>query len=362
MKKLIFLLSLLLTTSTAFADELILTKKEAREQGYRPKRWGYPMASVYVPYKQNLPWSFENPYNGSPMGNSYNQYQPYELPGYHQGCDMIQESGSRIFSPIDGRLEAGHYGYTLEENGDRVKQWKPWPAQGNSTYFEVAIIDSFGNRFEYHHVNRDSLPQEIVNQLNNNKEPMVKKGQPLGTVINWFTSFQYHHFHVNVYDAQGTTINPESIFQLIPDSRPPQVQFLAVYKNGKTEWVSEGAKISAANIDAFVITGADEKDAHEYVQAPVYVEISQDNKILGSLDFRNRLYDSKNSFLDIRDIYPEVLQLPNGQKLKQMSDFYPLHGVKFNLLLKVNGPTVGQPFTIKVADMAGNITQVTGQF
>ncbi|MEK6556526.1 MAG: hypothetical protein AABZ31_14855, partial [Bdellovibrionota bacterium] len=155
--KLSFLLLALISTSlstVSFADELMLSLEDAALQGYTPYQ-AKPSLFRAQPYlTQPLKWPFEKPYSKSRIGNNFVQFQPYDMPGYHMGDDMLLESNSWALAPIDGKLEAGHYAYTDLPNGNRIKQWIAWPGRGDDNYFEIAVIDGNGNRYELHHVNR----------------------------------------------------------------------------------------------------------------------------------------------------------------------------------------------------------------
>jgi hypothetical protein len=195
----------------AQADELFLSLEDAAMQGYRPYKSSLAVQSNLVLQDSivlaaPLKWPFELPYAKSRIGNNFVQFQPYDKPGYHMGDDMLLEPGSWALAPVDGLVEAGHYAYTDLPNGDRIKQWIAWPGTGDDNYFEVAVIDSNGTRFELHHVDRRSMPNEVIAALK--KSGSVKAGQRLGKVVPWPTRFHYVHVHLNVFSSMGVAINP----------------------------------------------------------------------------------------------------------------------------------------------------------
>jgi ribosomal protein S16 len=366
MKTKLTLISLILLTAfqSVHADELMLSIEEAVMLGYKPYEATIKASPNFVlqdsaQLQALLKWPFEAPYAKSYIGNNFVQFQPYGKPGYHMGDDMLLESGSWAFAPVAGRVEAGHYGYTDLPNGNRIKQWIAWPGRGDDNYFEIAVIDGNGTRYELHHVDRYSMPNEVIEALKSNGS--VQAGQRLGQVVPWSTPFHYVHVHLNVFNAMGTAINPESIFEVIPDSIAPNVSFLALYQDGSTEWLSEGAQITKP-VTSFIVSGADKKDLHEYVQAIPYVEFAINGAIINSLDFRHSLLDGSGIFTDIREVYLSSLRLSDRTILRQPTDFYPVAGTKFHQQLMVNRAPTGQPFQLKVQDMAGNATVLNGRF
>ncbi|MEK6556405.1 MAG: hypothetical protein AABZ31_14245, partial [Bdellovibrionota bacterium] len=210
------------------------------------------------------------------------------------------------------------------------------------------------------HVNRRTLPQNIIDGLNSGNG-VVTAGERIGQVVPWPTMFHYVHVHLNVFDSAGNAINPESVFEVIPDSIAPDVSFLAVYQDDSTEWLKEGSKLSKP-VKSFIVSGADAKDLHQYVQAVPFIELTQNGVVLSQIDFRHTLLDAAGVFTDIRGFYPNTVRLSDKTLLRQPADFYPVAGTKFHQLLNVTGVVVGQPFQLKVQDMAGNATVLSGQF
>jgi hypothetical protein len=349
---------------TAHADELFLSLEDAAMQGYKPYESSLAVqpnlvlqdaAVIDAPLK----WPFESPYAKSYIGNNFVQFQPYGKPGYHMGGDMLLESASWALAPVGGLVEAGHYAYTDLPNGDRIKQWIAWPGAGDNNYFEVAVIDSNGTRFELHHVDRRTLTNEVIEALKNGGS--VVAGQRLARVVPWPTRFHYVHVHLNVFNSFGVAINPESVFEIIPDSVVPNVSFLALYQDGSTEWLKEGVTITKP-VKSFIVYGSDEKDLNEYVQAVPYIEFSRDGAIVNALDFRFNLLDSSGIFIDIREFYLGDLLLSDKTVLRQPASFYPLQGTKFHQQIMVNQAPSGNSFQLKVQDIAGNATVLNGTF
>ena len=356
-------------TSYLFSDELRLSLTEAKRQGFKihtlqkmtvtkfqnQRRNSNLTSSLLQKYRNGkLPWPFELPYREGFIGNNFAQYQPYEIPGYHGGSDMVLERDSWIFAPVDGLLEAGHYAYTDNPDGSRIKHWKPWPSSGDPSYFELAVIDNAGNRFELHHVDKASLPKEIIAGLNGGNF-FVSMGKKLGRVVDWSTMFHYDHVHVNIHDKEGNWFNPEHFFHGLQDTIKPQCQFMAVSKNGKSFWMNtfNVKKQFIEDLSHIIVLASDQKNNNKFSQVPVYFEISFESGGKFFWDFQQNLTNSSLTFADIREVYPKNVTLPNGTNFRQPTGYYP-NGVKFAIKLPMPENRGTGKFLVMAKDAAGN--------
>ena len=337
----------LLISSSLSATELILSWEQAKAMGFKAQMLPANKSlatSLSLPHAKA--WPFERPYLAGKMGNSFVQYQNYRPAGYHGGCDMVLERNSNVLAPASGRLEAGHYAYTDLENGYRIKQWIAWPGSGPEDYFELAVIDAQGFRYELHHIDRASLPASIVAKLNSGNA-MVDESELLGKVVPWHTSFHYDHIHLNVMDANSNWLNPEYFFELIPDNVKPNVKVNIRYQNQR--------------IKDFVLSVFDYKTQQKYLQAPLYYALKINSNVVYEADFRYSLVGQDGVFFDIRKLYPENIRLQNNRVLRQPSDFYPVSGVEFHVVLPMPAAYESGIYEIIVKDIAGNESVVTGQ-
>jgi hypothetical protein len=374
----IFVISMTIL-QTSYSDELRLSFSEAKKQGFKihilqnsqktkstqlqHQRINKQRNSLDKYKRTKIAWPFELPYNEGFMGNNFAQYQPYEIPGYHGGSDMVLERDSWIYAPVSGILEAGHYAYTDNPDGRRIKHWKPWPASGDPSYFEIAVIDDQGNRFELHHVDKASLPSDIIEKLNSGRA-QVTAGTKVGRVVRWTTPFHYDHVHVNIHDHEGQWFNPEYFFENLPDTIKPECQFLLVYKNGKSEWLQNVMR-SRLNpepdeISHFAIIASDKKNNNKFSQVPTYFEVSFQEGEKFFWDFNKNLTSSNSNFADIRNVYLKSVKLPNGQNFRQPSGYYP-NGVKFAVQLPLPMNTGSGKYFLKAQDHAGNFCEYQSQ-
>jgi hypothetical protein len=174
-----------LILALSFAGVPSISLDEAANQGFETQWKSFKQDVAHLPPPlEKLEWPFETFSTRAKMGNNFLQYQDYGPAGYHGGCDMILQPGSMVYAPTSGRIEAGHYSYTSLADGSDIKHWKPWPQSGDRMYFEIAVIDNNGFRFELHHINRNTIRTEIKALLDAGGG-MVEKGQALAEVIDW---------------------------------------------------------------------------------------------------------------------------------------------------------------------------------
>ena len=351
-------LILLLILNISFATEPRVSSDMAKKNGFTPVSYSKNVSKlIQLPNHQlELDWPFERPYSEGLIGNNFAQFQPYTIPGYHGGLDMILEKHSWVTAPISGRLEAGHYTYTEHADGTSTKHWKAWPSSGPSAYFEVAVIDENNLRYELHHIDKNSLTNEVIKQLKSDS-PRIKKGQRVGRVYKWGTFFHYHHVHLNVVTDSGEHLNPESFFTQIKDDKAPSVKVLAKFED-KSIWFNEGDVLNEIP-ESFIVIGHDKKNNNKFNQVPTYFRLSIGGKDISIYDFRMSYINQNNKFADIRDVYPQKVILPNGDVLRHNTGYYP-NDVDFMVELVVpKGTTQGQ-VELTVSDNAQNDTIIKG--
>lgn len=346
------IITCLIISFNIFALHNRISESQKIIEGYSPVQYKYVYQSPLP--ESNLDWPFEKFYSEGEIGNNFAQYQPYSLPGYHGGVDMILEKDSWVVSPISGKLEAGHYGYTDNPNGTGTKIWKAWPKKGDAAYFEVAIIDENGNRFELHHIDRKTLTKEVISSLNSHS-PKIRRGQRIARVYRWGTFFHYHHIHLNIVRPNGEHLNPERFFTPLWDNIAPKVKFLAEYEDG-TRWVRD-ADVLTQKPTSIIVFGYDKKNDNRFNQAPLYYELKFKKGAKTLYDFTVKHINEKGLYADIRKVYPKKVILPNKRAVKQAKGFYPN---KVHFITKLSIPkNIGTgDFIVTVKDINNNQTSI----
>lgn len=279
------------------------------------------------------------------------EFQPFGAPYFHGGCDLRTKAGEDIVAAVSGRLEAGHYGYDTNPDGSMTKYWMPWPQEGDSTYFEVAVISDDGTRYEHHHVDRDSLPADIVAQLNAGGG-RVEKGRLLGHVLEW-PSGDYHHTHYNVILPSGVRVNPEYVSTLLPDTIAPEILGLYAVTNGAVADFGKGTFAAAPS--EFVVDVVDHQNDNVYDHPPVYARLHFASGQETVWDFRTTLTGTGGKFPPLWDFFLQSLRTPDGTRETEGG-----YGTGHSLVRLAVPAGAKGPFTIELGDIAGNITRRAG--
>jgi hypothetical protein len=335
-------LGLSLTVSlSSFANVGVFPKGLLSEMGYRkassfatqsqskfPQFFDFHLfTQPQIPAPQLLPWPVQFEDAEHSLGNSMIQFQQYGYADayWHGGCDLRAQAESEVRTPIGGRIEAGHYGYETNADGSMEKYWTPWPEQGQDMYFEVAVIGDDGLRYEFHHINRKTLPQNIVNLLNQGNA-RVEAGEIVGRVIRWPVragdGTYYHHIHYNVVTPDGTRINPEAISHPIEDRIAPEVQGVyAITQTNQVLDVTRSGRLQGQKVKEFVVAVFDRNDRNVYKHPPTRVELRSGETKLSGWDFRKVLLNEDKSFPNIHQVFLDALTTPSGQRLRTRGDY-----------------------------------------
>ena len=192
--KTLLILSLFSLTLSSFADESRMTKEQAFKLGYRPVKQSIQKRQAEpIPFaKHSIPWPVPFQDDAHTIGNSMSQYQEYGdgEPYWHGGDDLRTARKSWLTTPVSGTLSGGHYTYITNADGSMVEQMKPWPRTGPTLYFEISVTTTDGYRFQFHHVDRDTLTPEVLKLLNAGGG-QISAGSRIGQVVDWPTEKPY---------------------------------------------------------------------------------------------------------------------------------------------------------------------------
>jgi len=350
---LVLLLSVALTACAPAQDEATGDPRDLVNDGYKPTQPSDPGSSISVPKRHSLEWPVEFQDETHIIGNTMAQYQPYDGSYWHGGCDVRVKAGAAVRAPVSGKLEAGHYSYAIHLDGSMTKYWKPWPETGNNTYFEVAIVADDGTRYEFHHVNRSTLPDRIVSILDSGGR--VNAGDLLGHAIRWSDGV-YHHIHYNVIAKNGVRINPEYISKSITDTVAPEIKAAyAVMPSGSTMGFGSGEFSEAPS--EFVINVSDALGKNIYRNPPTMAQLTFESGKKTVWDFRKTLSLPDGSLPKLWDFFKSSLKLPLGGTSATSGGY----GVGTSLVrLKVPADARGA-FKIQFYDQSENVTTLNGK-
>lgn len=159
----------------------------------------------------------------SPLGHVCHSYQNYGgQPYFHHGIDIRRAAHSDIFASTGGKVV-------------NIENYVP----GNDLYWEIAILDDNGFLWQYHHVDRKTIPQEIFRAEKTGTS--IASGTLLGRIVYWPAQaygMNFHHIHVNVLDGNGNYINPLRFLVAPFDLTPPRIKEIFFLRNEGSTTVS----------------------------------------------------------------------------------------------------------------------------
>jgi hypothetical protein len=150
------------------------------------------------------------------IGHAMQSYQDYGgSPYWHDGLDIRSSVDQPIFASAGGKV------VNLENY-----------VVGNSLYWEVAILDDDGFVWKYHHVDRKSIPKDVIEAFRSGKR--IEAGSLIGNVVRWpIVTFGevYHHLHLLIVGEDGSYINPFLLLDLLEDTRLPSIKRIGLARN-----------------------------------------------------------------------------------------------------------------------------------
>ena len=266
------------------------------------------------------------------IGHSIASYQHYiGEPYFHHGIDIRAEAGSSVIASAAGKVV-------------NIENY----IKGNPAYWEVAILDDQGFLWQYHHVNRESIPKEIFAALKSGSR--IPSGTKIGEVYRWpVFSFgeRFNHIHLNVLGAKETYVNPFLFLRPLNDRQKPEI--LKVGLVDKKGFV-DGQRVSGAyTLYAMV----QDLVLHEKYQLPPHrIWLSIDGGVRRDVWVFNSLPGGRSKTDYVHQFYIPKMTCGN----------YTCRRFAINLGFSVNGqlrfPGKGKHTAIVGAsDFAGNITQ-----
>jgi hypothetical protein len=150
------------------------------------------------------PW----PVRGVPPSvmNTVSALQMYgSKPGFHHGLDLQAPAGTKIYAPVSGVVATRYY----------YKKPSPYT-------YEVSITTENGYRWEFHHIDAESIPLDI-RQLAEQRG-VVHQGAVLGDIYDASHLNIPPHVHINVIDAEGYYHDPLKFFPSLADPQPPVIK------------------------------------------------------------------------------------------------------------------------------------------
>lgn len=245
--KLIFFLTMIISfsitakTNLNSHDGFIEAQKETNNFKIAP--WG----DIKNTTKSDL-HQYDWPFTLSSIGHTIASYQKYGWTGYfHHGLDIRGESGEAILSVTPGRI------VNIENYAS------------SDLYWEIAILDTKGFLWQYHHVNKNSIPESIREAYTSGN--LLKAGTKIGEIVHWpVVTFgeRFNHIHLNVLDKDLNYVNPFLFLKKLNDTTAPKIEKIGLLIDGK---ISKKTKVKG---EYSLYVNAEDYIMHSKFKLPPY--------------------------------------------------------------------------------------------
>lgn len=327
--------------------------------------------AVSSDYSENsLNWPVDLRDNEYKVGPILHQYQNFPASDhyFHEGVDLLGAPYQDVFTPVSGTIDAGYYSYVSAKDGTSIKTYISLrdidpkdrdPKLWGANYFEISITDIFGNRFEFHHIDRLSLPLNIFHAVKNSE--FIHEGMKIGNIIPWplkVLGTDYSHIHYSIISKDGTTqLNPLWFSKKIKDTKAPEIletlfQLKAACpKTGRVKHFSVTRLSELDDPTHIIIRTKDFLGENHFPHPPTLIKTEFSDGSYHFLDFRySMLFNQEHA--NINNVYVEELcygdpSYPFFLKASETFDFY----MKIPIPENFSGSA-----SIIVSDYAGNET------
>lgn len=336
---------LLLINCSAFADIPYHPRAELISRGYQKveKNISYQRVSTLVDdniYEyRSLPWPIALKREPQQFIGNMHQFQTFTNPSYyHGGVDVLAHEEQVVTTPVSGVIEGVYYSYSDDYFGnaekfeihlrDIVNGFVEQPS--DKRYFEVAIIDEQGNRFEFHHINPDTLPDEIRQKILLG-DSWVSAGTIIGSVIDFRSrrgKIDMDHLHYNIVNHQGYYLNPFHFSKTINDDSPPQLTNIYAAKKSFCHQTPELVEFSddhpLETEKMIVVRTLDLIGKELFSQAPMIIHAKFSDGEEFMWDFSTSIVDQTGNRPWIREVYLHSKCIAGLGELRASnnSDFY----------------------------------------
>lgn len=259
------------------------------------------------------------------IGHTMASYQQYGVGEayFHHGLDIRADEGAAV----------------IASRGGKVVNVENYVA-GNPQYWEVAVLDADGFLWQYHHVDRNSIPDEVLSAFKTGKE--IADGTKIGSVVYWpVVTFgeRFHHIHLNILGKNKEFLNPFEFLEPLADNDSPEIHEIGLLKNGK--------KVTGNKVTGNYSVYADVRDlilSKVFVVPPTSIEVQVDNEAPFTVWKFNKLPGGSDENKFVSQFYVSSLVCGNYQCRKPIVDLsfkttpqqiFPLGGGSHTVTLRV---------------------------
>jgi len=190
---------------------------------------------LLIPVRTML-WPFEPQDAPHPVGHhsvSFQNYTEeegnYEGAYFHHGIDIIMPDVAEVYNQVSGRVTKIDH-YRTELVGE------------HPLYFEVVVETVNGLIFEYHHIDKNTVPKNIYEALESGE--LIPEGELLGKIVFWpmpdvFSEKLFHHIHLNIMNQDKIKINPALLMLPQIDTTKPVIEEIFITDSSRTKTLSD---------------------------------------------------------------------------------------------------------------------------
>ncbi len=174
------------------------------------------------------------PFNVSfTLGHAIQSYQNYSTGTsqayFHHGLDIMAPNGTDVFSRSGGQV-VNVENYQL----------------GNDLYWEVAVKDPEGYIWQYHHIDKNTIPQAIKDKFAQYQADPLNGGfiapnTYIGDIVYWTVvsyNKRFNHIHLNILGAGGVYLDGFEFHTPLADTVGPQILAVGLTKNNTVQSVT----------------------------------------------------------------------------------------------------------------------------
>jgi len=190
---------------------------------------------LLIPVRSML-WPFDPQNEPHPVGHhsvSFQNYAEeegnYEGAYFHHGIDIVMPEVKEVYNQIEGRVtKIDHY------RTDLVGE--------HPLYFEVVVETVNGLTFEYHHIDKNTVPEKIYEALESGE--IIPEKENLGKIVFWsmpdaFSKNFFHHVHLNIMNREKIKINPALLMLPQKDKTEPVIEEIFLIDDNRTKTLSD---------------------------------------------------------------------------------------------------------------------------
>ncbi len=271
-------------------------------------------------------------------------------PGFHHGLDIHAPAGTPVYAPVGGTVGMGYY----------------YPRAQVPYTYEVFIDGDDGFRWEFHHIDQETIPKEIADLAN--QHGRIERGTLLARIYDApkFDPNTPAHLHIDVIDRDGIYHNPLNFFPPVSDKTPPEIQGIYVVDAnnhvvaGRTRGIDLPAVLPSGKYE-LVLDIIDIIDGAPMGDSVARLSVSGNGTSIGNVDFLDRL--PQKSYLEgVTEVYKlQPIVFPDGKTLTNQVDVSAARKFLYRFDLDTSKIPVGADgaihLQITAQDFAQNSTQ-----